>query len=108
MESASRLNYAKSWITLRFCALLRVEILVVILSLRGELDRRVGAGLGIFEDLAFVVTDHDFFLVVIKDVTGVDRDFAAATGSVDDELGNAVAGGVATQRFDDLDALRYG
>lgn len=85
---------------------LRVQILVVIFPLRGELDSLVGAGLGVLEDVAFVIPDHDFFVVVIEDVTGVDRDFAAAAGGVDDELRNAVAGGVTTQAFDDLDSFR--
>ena len=79
----------------------------MIFSLGRELDVLVSA-LGILEDFAFVIPDHDFFLVVIENVTGIDRDFAAAAGSVDDELGNAVTSSVAAQRFDDLDSFRNG
>jgi hypothetical protein len=49
-------------------------------TLRSELDRLIPAAFGILEDFAFVIADHDFFVVVIEDVAGIDRHFAAATG----------------------------
>src|SRR5215831_5220766 len=72
---------------------LRVEILVVVLALGRELQVLV-AGLWILEDFSFVIPDHDFFVVVIENVTGIDRHFAAAAGSVDDELRYRVTGGM--------------
>jgi hypothetical protein len=56
----------------------------VVFALRGELDVFV-SGLEVFEDFAFVIADHDFFVVVIEDVAGVDRDFAADRGSANSE-----------------------
>jgi len=85
---------------------LRVQVLVVIFALRRELHRLIAAGFGIFEDFPFVIADDDFFVVVIKDVTGIDRDLAATAGGVDDELRHGVARGVAAQAFDDLDPFR--
>src|SRR5947207_7079912 len=86
---------------------LRIEVFVMIFSLRRELDVLVPT-LGILEDFAFVIADHDFFVVVIENVAGIDGDFAATTGSVDDELRDAVAGGVAAECFDDFNAFRNG
>src|SRR4051812_10218362 len=40
---------------------LRIEVFVMILSLRRELDVLVPT-LGILEDFAFVIADHDFFV----------------------------------------------
>src|SRR5207248_2453785 len=85
---------------------LRVQILVVIFALRPELDGLIVPCLGIFEDFSFVITDHDLLLVVIENVTGIDRDLAAAAGGVDDELRHRVAGRVTAQAFDELDPLR--
>src|SRR5258707_186301 len=84
----------------------RIQIFVVIFSLRGELDGLIAAGFGIFEDFSFVITDDDFFVVVIENVAGIDRHFAAATGRVDDVLRDGVTGGMAAQSFDDLDPFR--
>ena len=50
----------------------------MIFALRRELGVFV-SGLGIFENFSFVIADHDFLVVVIQDVAGIDRDFAAAT-----------------------------
>src|SRR5438067_13224559 len=83
---------------------LRVMILVVVLALRRELQVLV-PGLGILEDFPFVIPDHDFFVVVIENVTRIDRDLAAAAGSVDDKLGNSVTRGVTAQPLDNLDAF---
>src|SRR4029077_12100832 len=83
---------------------LRVEILVVVLPLRRELHVLV-PGFGVLEDFPFVIPDHDFFVVVIENVTGIDRHFAAAAGSIDNELGHGVTCGVAAQPLDDLDAF---
>jgi hypothetical protein len=41
----------------------------VILPLGRELDGLVAAGLRILEDFAFVIPDHDVFVVVVEDVT---------------------------------------
>src|SRR2546423_1476462 len=84
---------------------LRVQILVVILALRRKLDVFV-PGLGILEDFSFVIPDHDLFVVVVEDVAGIDWDFAAAAGRVDDELRNSIASGVTAQAFNDLNAFR--
>ena len=54
----------------------------MILALRRELHAFVAAGLGILEDFTFVIANHDLFVVVIKNVTGIDRDFAAAAGGL--------------------------
>ena len=62
-------------------------------------------GFWVFEDFAFVVADEGALFVAHEDVVGVDGDFAAAAGGVDDELGNGVAGGVAAKGFDDFNAL---
>ncbi len=62
-------------------------------------------GFGVFEDFAFVVADEGALFVAHEDVVGVDGDFAAASGSVDDELGDGVAGGVAAEGFDDFNAF---
>src|SRR5205807_1376807 len=43
---------------------LGIQVLVVVLALRRELDGLVAAGLRILEDFAFVIADHDFFIVV--------------------------------------------
>ena len=40
----------------------------MILPLGGELHGLVGAGFGVFEDFAFVISDHDLFVVVIEDI----------------------------------------
>ena len=63
--------------------------------------------LGILEGFAFVVAEEHALLVAEKDVVGIDGDFAAAAGSIDDELGDCVAGGVAAELLDDLDALHH-
>jgi hypothetical protein len=70
------------------------------------LDSLIAAGFGILEDFSFVIADDDFLVVVIQNVTGIDRHFAAAAGRVDDELRDGVTSGVAAQPFDDLDAFR--
>ena len=77
----------------------------MILSLRRELDGLIAAGLRILEDFSFVIADHDLLVVVVEDVTGIDRHFAAAARGVDHELRDGVASGVAAQAFDDLDAF---
>lgn len=50
----------------------------MVLPLGGELDVLV-SGLRVFEDFALVIADHDFFVVVVEDVTGIDGDFAAGS-----------------------------
>ncbi len=62
-------------------------------------------GFGVFEDFAFVVADEGALFVAHEDVVGVDGDFAAAAGGVDDELGDGVAGGVTAEGFDDFNAF---
>jgi len=74
----------------------------VIFALWGELDVFV-SGLGILEDFSFVIANHDLLVVVIKDVAGINRHFAAAAGSVDDVLWDGIAGSVTAQPLDDLD-----
>ena len=55
----------------------------------GRTGRLFAAGFRIFEDFALVIADHDFFVVVIQDVSGIDRHFAAAAGGIDDILRHA-------------------
>lgn len=54
-------------------------------------------GFRVLEDFALEVADEGALFVAHEDVVGVDRDFAAAAGGVDDELGDGVAGGVAAE-----------
>ena len=65
---------------------LGIQILVVILSLRGELHGVIATRLGVFEDFSFVIADHDLFVVVIQNVAGIDWHLAATAGSVDHVL----------------------
>jgi len=55
-----------------------------------------------------VVAEEDALAVVRDDGDGIDGDFAAAARGVNDVLRDGVAGGVAAERFDDLDALANG
>ena len=47
-----------------------VQILVVVLPLRRELDV-FASGLGILEDFSFVIANDDLLVVVIEDVAGL-------------------------------------
>jgi hypothetical protein len=49
----------------------------VILPLGRELNLFVSR-FRVLEDFSFVIPDHNFFVVVIEDVTGIDRNFATA------------------------------
>ena len=62
----------------------------------------------IFEDFSFVISDHDFLVIMIQDVSRVDRNFTAAPWSIDDELRHSVTGRMAPETFDDLDPFCYG
>src|SRR5215470_2087111 len=62
-----------------------IQILVVVFALRGELHVFV-SGFRVLEDFAFVIPDDDFLVIVIQNVTGIDRDLAAAARRIDDEL----------------------
>src|SRR5437667_11490066 len=75
---------------------LRIKIFVMVFSLRGEVDVFVPS-FGILEDFAFVIADDDFFVVVIENVTGIDRHFSASNRVVDDKLQHSVTGGVRRQ-----------
>ena len=77
----------------------------MILPLGRKLDLFV-SGFRILEDFAFVIPDDDLLVIVIKNVTGIDRHFAPASRSIDDELRHGITGGVATQALDDLNAFR--
>src|SRR5580704_3078294 len=61
----------------------------------------------VFENFSFVVSDHDFLVVMIKDVSRVDRNFAAAPWCIDDELRHRVTGRVPAQTFDNLDPFGH-
>jgi hypothetical protein len=65
----------------------------VVLALRCELDVPV-SGLRLLEDFAFVIADHDFFIVVIKDVARINEHLPTAAASVDYELRYCVTCGV--------------
>ncbi len=71
-----------------------------------ELHGLIAGGLGIFENFSFVIADHDLFVVVIENVAGIDRHFAAAAGRVDYKLRHGVTSSVTAQAFDDLDSFR--
>lgn len=62
----------------------------------------------IFEDFSFVISDHDLLVVMIKNVSWVDRNFAASPWCIDDELRYSVAGRVTPETFDDLDPFCHG
>src|SRR5438552_12538031 len=107
MSRGSRRLHSRCGATLERTSALRIKIFVMVFSLWGELDVFVPS-FGILEDFAFVIADDDFFVVVIENVTGIDRHFSAATRGVDDKLRHSVAGGVPAQAFDDLDAFGDG
>ena len=67
--------------------------------------RRVLGRLLVGRDVALVVAEHDLVVRVADEVVRHDRDLAAATGRVDDELRDRVARRVAAQALDDLEAL---
>src|SRR6476661_3121920 len=75
-------SFAALRMTTYLVTALGIEILVVILALGRKLRARVGAGFGILEDFPLVVANHDLLVVVIKDVTRIDWNFAAAAGGV--------------------------
>jgi hypothetical protein len=53
---------------------LRVQVFVVVLPLRRELNRLVAAGFGILENVSFVIADDDLFVVVIENVAGIEKE----------------------------------
>ena len=57
------------------------------------------------ELLALVVAESDATVVVTHHVVGIDGDFSSSLRAIDDVLGDGIAGGVATQAFDDTDAF---
>ena len=59
----------------------------------------------VFENAAFKIAEDDFFLVVVDDIARIHRDLAATSWGIDDELGNCVAAGVASEGFDDFYAF---
>ena len=82
-----------AWLPSRRQSASGIQIFVVVFALWRELHILVSQ-LRILEDFAFVIPDHDLFVVVIEDIAGIDRHFAAAAGSVDDELRHGVTGRV--------------
>lgn len=64
-----------------------------------------GIGCWIFELFSLVVAKGGAAVVVADDVVRIDGDLAAASGGVDDVLGDGVAAGVATQPLDDGDSF---
>src|SRR5690349_7756326 len=86
---------------------LGILMLVVKLALGHEGLRR-RADFRILEDFAFVIPDHNFVIVVLENIAGVNRDFAAAAWSVDHVLRYRITGGMPAQSVDDLDALGDG
>ena len=65
-------------------------------------------GLGVSGDNTLEVTQDNLARSLRNDVGGHDGSLAAAAGSVDNEGGDAVTGGMATQSFHDLDTLGNG
>ena len=62
-------------------------------------------GLGVSGDNTLEVTQDNLARSLRNDVSGHDGSLAAAAGSVDNEGGDAVTGGMTTQSFHDLDTL---
>ena len=77
----------------------------MVFALWRELDLFV-SGFRVLEDFAFVIPDDDLLVIVIKNVAGIDRHFAAAARGVDDELRHGITSGVTAQAFDDFDSFR--
>jgi hypothetical protein len=50
----------------------------VIFARGRELHGLIACRFGILEDVSFVIPDHDLLVVVIENLTGIDRHFAAA------------------------------
>src|SRR5258706_15987231 len=72
----------------------------------GGLDERGAVGsFRVLKDFAFVIADDDAIGVAADDVIGIDGDFAAATGSVDDVLGDGITGGVSAEALHDFQAF---
>src|SRR3546814_2752415 len=65
----------------------------------------LAAGIGIAIDTAFEVAQQQVVAVAPDDVVGQQGDLAAALGRVDHVLRHGIAGGVAAQALDDIDAL---
>src|ERR1700744_1288973 len=62
----------------------------------------------VFKDFSFVISNHDFFVVVIEDIARVNWNFTPASWCIDDELGYSVAGSMTPETFDDLDPFCQG
>lgn len=60
---------------------------------------------GIAVGVALKVAQDEFFLRDFLNVVGVEGNFPAAAGGVDDELWDGVAGGVAAEGTDEFDAF---
>ena len=56
-------------------------------------------------ELPLEIAQDDISIVASDEVFGLQRDFPASTGSINDISGNGVAGGMATQTSDERDAL---
>ena len=52
----------------------------MIFALGRELHALIAAGFRVLEDFSFVIPNNDFLVVVIQDVAGIDRNFAATAG----------------------------
>src|SRR5262249_34902208 len=46
---------------------------------------------GIFEDFSFVVANHNLFMIMIQNISGVDRNFASPSWRINNELRYGVA-----------------
>jgi hypothetical protein len=67
-----------------------------------------GVQFRILEDLPFVISDYDLFLIVFQYVPRVDWNLATTTGRIDDVLGHGIPGCVAAESLDDFDPLCNG
>src|SRR6516164_9903172 len=62
----------------------------------------------IFEDFSLVVANHDLFVIMIQNVSRVDRNFASPSRRINDKLRYGVASCVSAQAFNDFDSFRHG
>ena len=92
-----------------FLALLDgVEEFEVPVDRRGGMLRwRRGRGLGVFVDIALVVSQHEPVRRLRHHVVRVERNLAAPARAIDDELRDGVAAGVAAQVLDNFEPLAH-
>lgn len=64
-----------------------------------------GARVGVFEVASLEVAKDDFVFLLSHNIIRVYRNFSAASGAINDELRDGVAGGVTTQALNDFNSI---